>query len=231
MAPVTSSSSERITLKDMTCPVIRLDKSRRRDKSVSFSISLFLHALIFVMVGVSLIKTPEFGVDKGIGGIEVSLVAAPNEPQTVPEEIKEELPPPEPESIPEPIPEPPKPKTEEPPLPEKPKVETNGKDKVNMRSVGGAITEAKPDYFQNPAPEYPYQARQRGWDGTVLLKVQVGKGGEALTVELEKTSGHKLLDETAIKAVKKWKFKPALLGDMPIESSVRVPVKFDLKRT
>ena len=68
--------SERITLKDMTCPLIRLDTARRRDRSLSFSLSLLLHVLVFFLVGVSLIKPAQFGVDEGMGSVEIDLVPA-----------------------------------------------------------------------------------------------------------------------------------------------------------
>ncbi len=212
--------SERVVLKDMMCPLIRLDQSRRKDKSVSFSISVVLHVVIFLLVGLSLIKPPQFGVDQGLGGIEVNLVAAPSEvvpkmvvetPVEAPSEFIEKV-------IEKPL----------PPVEEKPIIKTEGKNKNTVQTTAGAISEAKPDYLNNPAPAYPAEARRKGWEGTVVLKALVDKNGFPQEVKIEKSSGHYSLDKVALEAVKKWKFHPAKLGSMPVESSVVVPVRFDL---
>src|SRR3990167_3843617 len=42
----------------------------------------------------------------------------------------------------------------------------------------GAIQKAKPGYLRNPAPPYPHMAREKGWEGTVILKVFVERDGQ-----------------------------------------------------
>lgn len=107
-----------------------------------------------------------------------------------------------------------------------------GNSSINASSSGqGAITEAQPFYLRNPAPSYPLKARQNGWEGTVLLRIFVNKDGYPVKVEVEKSSGHTVLDEAALKTVKRWKFRPAQLGNIPVESYVRVPVRFDLENS
>ncbi len=196
-------------------------KIRKRDKPLSFSISVILHVAVFGLAGISFIKPTQFAVDKGLGSIEVNLVAAssevvPQEVIEVPVEAKSEF---VEKEIVKPIV-----KMVEQQAP----VTTQGKDQQTIKSMGGAISEAKPDYLQNPAPAYPEAARRRGHQGTVLLLANIDKSGVPVRINLEKSSGHALLDDAAIKAVKTWKFNPAKLGDMPIESTVRVPIKFNL---
>ena len=62
-----------------------------------------------------------------------------------------------------------------------------------------------------------------------MLQVLVLPDGTAGAVALHKTSGHSLLDEAALSAVKDWKFIPAMDGNFPVQSVVRLPVRFDLK--
>ncbi len=81
----------------------------------------------------------------------------------------------------------------------------------------------------NPRPEYPRAAREAGWEGTVILRVLVLPDGRAGSVTLHKTSGHSILDEAALSAVKDWRFIPAMDGNFPIQSAVHLPVRFDLK--
>lgn len=93
------------------------------------------------------------------------------------------------------------------------------------------FTEAnyKANYGFNPKPAYPRIARNRGWQGKVLLKVQVSASGTSQNVAVHKSSGHDLLDEAAIEAVKKWRFIPARRGNTPVASSVIVPILFSLQ--
>ncbi|NJA04658.1 energy transducer TonB [Methylococcaceae bacterium WWC4] len=93
------------------------------------------------------------------------------------------------------------------------------------------FTEAnfRANYAHNPKPEYPMIAKSRGWQGKVLLKVQVSAEGLADAVAVEHTSGHEVLDDSAVEAVKQWKFIPAKRGETPVASSVIVPIIFTLR--
>lgn len=93
------------------------------------------------------------------------------------------------------------------------------------------FTEAnfRANYAHNPKPEYPSIAKSRGWQGKVMLRVQVSAEGLSDAVAVETSSGHEILDEAAIEAVKKWKFIPAKRGETPVASSVIVPIIFTLR--
>ena len=92
------------------------------------------------------------------------------------------------------------------------------------------VTEAKgyAGYLSNPSPEYPEQALDRGWEGSVMLRVKVSSSGSPLVVNLQSSSGKKVLDDAAIATVKRWKFSPALKGSTPVEGWVDVPIHFKL---
>lgn len=83
-------------------------------------------------------------------------------------------------------------------------------------------------YLNNPKPEYPLTARQRHWQGTVLLRVYVGADGRAQQVVIARSSGHDTLDESALDAVKQWRFVPAKRGDSAEASWATVPIVFEL---
>lgn len=93
------------------------------------------------------------------------------------------------------------------------------------------FTEAnfRANYAHNPKPEYPMIAKSRGWQGKVLLRVQVSAEGLSDSVAIDHSSGHEMLDESAVEAVKKWKFIPAKRGETPVASSVIVPIIFTLR--
>ncbi len=90
------------------------------------------------------------------------------------------------------------------------------------------IQEAGPLYQLNPPPRYPGIARRRGYEGLVVLKVDVDEYGRPTTVTLFAGSGHSLLDEAALRAVRKWRFQPGSIDGVPQKMTVKVPVRFRL---
>ncbi len=88
---------------------------------------------------------------------------------------------------------------------------------------------ARPVYRENPSPEYPGLARKRGYQGTVFLEVLVGKDGNVKDFRLLVSSGHPVLDKSALDSVKKWVFKPGMRGGQRVEMWVRIPIRFQLK--
>lgn len=92
----------------------------------------------------------------------------------------------------------------------------------------GAVRHEPNPYLKNPAPIYPQRARENGWEGLVMLSVHVQSDGKPGEVNVEKSSGYKILDDAAVNAVKKWLFKPAALGNVSFSTWVRIPVRFSL---
>lgn len=84
-------------------------------------------------------------------------------------------------------------------------------------------------YLSNPPPAYPLAARRRGVEGTVLVRAEISAGGECQRAELKKTSGHEMLDQAALEAVKKWHFLPAKRGSQAVVAWVEVPITFKLE--
>jgi len=95
--------------------------------------------------------------------------------------------------------------------------------------VSGESALAQPHYGVNPKPVYPLLARRMGAQGVVLLRVRVQQDGSVAAVELVHSSGFALLDEAATRTVRdNWRFLPARLDGVAIESWVEVPIKFVL---
>lgn len=97
-------------------------------------------------------------------------------------------------------------------------------------TAGGTAEEtiAVPRYGENPPFPYPMIARRKGYEGVVLLSVEVLSNGRAGHVKIEKSTGYAVLDTSALKAVKEWKFEPARRMGTPVTVWVNVPVKFVL---
>jgi len=83
-------------------------------------------------------------------------------------------------------------------------------------------------YLNNPAPQYPIQAKARNIQGKVVLEVLVGKNGQALKVRIHSSSGSNLLDDSAIETVSNWQFIPAQKLGSVVEAVVLVPIEFKI---
>ncbi len=81
----------------------------------------------------------------------------------------------------------------------------------------------------NPHPVYPARARQRGWEGNVLLLVDVSARGRVDRVTVLQSSGYELLDQAASQAVYRWRFHPARQEGRTIPGKVKVPIHYSLK--
>ncbi len=99
-----------------------------------------------------------------------------------------------------------------------------------LRSSSGQNTAfAQPRYAENPKPAYPQEARKKGYEGEVLLEVEVLANGRVGQLELKKSSGYEALDRSALTAVKQWKFIPANQGNGAVPCWVNIPIKFKLQ--
>ena len=85
------------------------------------------------------------------------------------------------------------------------------------------------EYVAAPPPPYPPLARRRGWQGEVMLRVHVGIDGKPIAVEVERGSGHALLDRQArTHVLATWRFAPATLDGRVVEAWGLVPIRFAL---
>lgn len=82
----------------------------------------------------------------------------------------------------------------------------------------------------NAPPVYPPAAIARRVQGTTLLSVTVTVEGTVSGVTVKRSSGSRLLDQAALKAVAAWRFKPRPRAFGSAEKTIRIPVQFELGR-
>jgi TonB family protein len=80
-------------------------------------------------------------------------------------------------------------------------------------ALPGAIADASRGIKTKVEPVYPELARKMNISGTVRLQLTVEPNGEVKTVK--PLGGHPLLIDSAVSAVKSWKYTPA--GDETVE--------------
>ena len=100
-----------------------------------------------------------------------------------------------------------------------PKVATPQRVRVSAGVTSGLLV-------RRVNPVYPPLARQARIQGQVVLRAQIGKDGSIQNLQL--VSGHPMLVQSALDAVKQWKYKPYLLNGEPVEVDTEVLVNFTL---
>jgi len=77
-----------------------------------------------------------------------------------------------------------------------------------------------------PEPQIPDDLRSDALDKTCVVEIAVGADGTPDSVKIDGSSGIDELDQIALDAARKWKFKPATQDGDPIPSIVRLHVEF-----
>jgi TonB family protein len=88
--------------------------------------------------------------------------------------------------------------------------------------LGGNATAAS--IISQVRPVYPPLAQQARIQGDVVLHVIISKDGNVEQIEV--ISGHPLLIQSAVDAVKQWRYKKTLLNGTPVEVDTTITVKF-----
>lgn len=128
----------------------------------------------------------------------------------------------------DPIPEPPAAASNtefvEPPPPPRRIIKDHPGGPMRPPAVAGITSwRGKPNMISAPRPEYPYEARRRHLTGSGVIVVSIDSfSGSVTDARVERSVGSPILDNSALNAFKRWRFKP---GSAP---QVRIPVTFDL---
>jgi TonB family protein len=77
-------------------------------------------------------------------------------------------------------------------------------------------------------PVYSEEARKARYEGTVVLEALVRKDGKVDVVHLLRSLGFGL-DQNAIEALKRWRFRPGTKNGMPVDVTVNVEVTFNIR--
>ncbi|MGH9722396.1 MAG: energy transducer TonB [Bryobacteraceae bacterium] len=96
--------------------------------------------------------------------------------------------------------------------------------KPGSRFAGGA---SAPVVIYQIEPEYSEEARKVKYQGTVILAIEVNPSGRPMNIRVASSVGLGL-DEKAIEAVAKWRFKPAYKNGKPVASPATIEVNFRL---
>jgi TonB family protein len=91
--------------------------------------------------------------------------------------------------------------------------------------IGGGVSAPVPTFRADP--EYSEEARKAKWQGAVLLQVVIDENGVPQNIQVVRPLGMGL-DQKAIEAVQKWRFKPGLKDGQPVPVAAVMEVNFRL---
>ena len=154
--------------------------------------------------------------ERPVRGTEPQAIALPAEPPTMAYEAPQLLP----ESTTDPV--------DTPPVASKstPASEPAANDNRRLEAYIRSLTE-----IIGRQRTYPRLARVRGWEGTVILRLQLLPGGRLHEVVMANSSGHDVLDRQALvmaRRLSSWPLPPDKLREREI--TVLVPVEFRLRK-
>jgi TonB family protein len=102
---------------------------------------------------------------------------------------------------------------------------TAGQSTEPVYRVGKDVIPPRPIY--TPNPEISPEAREAKYQATVVVMAIVSAMGNVADVKAVNPAGMGL-DERAVEAVRRWKFKPASKGGKPVAVKIALEVEFRL---
>lgn len=120
---------------------------------------------------------------------------------------------------------------------EQPTAAPKAKQTVNAKQVVKTDNglQGKPQLIQKSRflskpkpPRYPRLAKRKGIEGTVTYEVWLDEKGKQVKLLLKDSSGARVLDLAALKAIKKWRFSPHSVNGKTVAHRIYVPISFQL---
>ena len=132
---------------------------------------------------------------------------------------KQSISPPPPEIKPEPVEE----TTPPPQQPKRRKTSPAEAPEVGASAATISFSSAKALATFAPLPKYPLKVRSDGVTGSGVCVVSVDQASGRVTgASMEQSTGDSTLDKSAVRAFRKWRFKPGTV------SKVRIPIEFTM---
>jgi len=85
-------------------------------------------------------------------------------------------------------------------------------------------------YLEPIVLEYPRLSQRLGETGRVLIRVFIDEAGLARNLQVSRSSGHPRLDEAALAAVRKARFKPYTENARAVAGWAFIPLEFELEK-
>jgi TonB family protein len=100
-----------------------------------------------------------------------------------------------------------------------------GDGDIGIYTIGNGVSE--PQLVVKVDPEYSEEARKAKYSGSVTLSIVINTSGRAEQIQISRGLGMGL-DEKAVQAIQRWRFKPAMSKGVPVKVRATVEVNFRL---
>ncbi len=111
-----------------------------------------------------------------------------------------------------------------------PTLQTNNKIKNDKDKPLIVTSDMKPPILvKKVAPRYPKKAKANRIEGTVIIQAVIDKKGKVEDVTVLRGVDPSL-DKSAVRAVKKWRYEPAMVDGKPVRVYFTITVVFILNR-
>ena len=67
-------------------------------------------------------------------------------------------------------------------------------------------------------------------EGTVVFRALVGTDGRIESIVISQSSGHTLLDQSAIRVVRKYQIEPKRVAGIPVTTTVDITIQFEMEK-
>jgi TonB family protein len=101
---------------------------------------------------------------------------------------------------------------------------------VRLKETGedAVAYDEAPRLLRQTRPIFPYEVRQRGIQGIVMVEFIIDERGRVAYAEVRESIPG--LDEAAVACVKEWSFAPAKKAGKPVASGARAPMTFRITK-
>lgn len=79
-------------------------------------------------------------------------------------------------------------------------------------------------------PQWPRQALEEGTEGFVRVEVLIGTDGGVKDARVQESAPGRLFVRNALRAVRRWKFKPRIVDGTPVERWATTTIEFKMER-
>lgn len=96
-------------------------------------------------------------------------------------------------------------------------------------ALGGSDLDTPPRPTSKPPPRYPKELLKKKQGGRVIVLVTVDERGAVTNASVKESSGYPAMDQAALTAAKRWKFKPGIKGGRKAVMTAKIPFNFRVK--
>jgi protein TonB len=86
-----------------------------------------------------------------------------------------------------------------------------------------------PEAIARPAPNYPFEQKRTGVEGTVTVEFVITKTGKVTSARAVSPEGSPFA-QAAVQGVYRWRFHPGIRGGIPVATRMQVPIVFSLNQ-